>query len=270
VWGIDSRLYRVNLFAPGAEPRTLALGPRGLLYAPMVYLGQGLSSGTAIAGPGEQEVVWVVTVIGERVDTVGRLGASRSIEIRAGTATMRMRHPIDDSGLIGFDLPNARIVIADRRSAADALTVAWIDARSGDTLMVRRYPVERRRATAEIVDGLIETQRRFLAVPLERAGATPESFRRELRQAMGSPRWLPPATDLVVGGSGEVWIRGPEVEPDRLARWIVIAISGDIVATFDLRSDRRVAAADGGDAWVMDPEENLYRYRLVPAGRAGF
>ena len=265
VWGIDSRLYRVNLFAPEAEPRTLELGPRGLLYAPMAYFGQGLSGGTAIAGPGEQQVVWVVTVLNERVDTVGRLGASRSIEVRAGSATMRMRDPLDDSGLIGFDVANARIVIGDRRASADEFTLVWIDARGGDTLMLRRYPVERRRVTDEVVDNLIEMQRRFLSVPLNRAGATPEGFRREMRQAIGARRWLPPATDLVVGGSGEVWIRGPEVEPGRPARWTVIARSGEVAATFDLVADRRIVAADGSDAWVIDPEENLYRYRLIPA-----
>jgi hypothetical protein len=115
------------------------------------------------------------------------------------------------------------------------------------------------RALDEHVRGLGQTRIR-----------TPQAaaLRRQLRERLYRPRFLPPVTALVLGRDGTIWLRREELGRS-MAWWHVLDARGRIIGRAWVPASLDVRYADRTQLWAVELDENdvptLVRFRIAPA-----
>lgn len=141
------------------------------------------------------------------------------------------------------------IVVIERAAARDAAGAAFRILRialGGDTLVNR---------TVAYVPKVIEPDARTeayrsLAERLSRrvnVSGSVSDLQADVRRALGTPRFLPPVTELVTGRDGTIWLRREEV-PDS-AEWHVFGPSGDERGRVKVPTTLKVYGAEAGRFW---------------------
>lgn len=86
------------------------------------------------------------------------------------------------------------------------------------------------------------------------------------------PEFVPPATDLLAGLDGSIWIRLEDLPERPFVEWMILSERGELQATLCLPSDFRVMQADGSRIWGVVYDEwdvpQVIRYRILeePSG----
>lgn len=138
---------------------------------------------------------------------------------------------------------------------------------SGRVTLARNYRYRPLPVTREMVERALDEHVGRLG---ETRIRTPEAsvLRRQIRQNLYRPRFLPPVTELVLGRDGTIWLRREDLGR-QMAWWHVLDGRGRIIARAWVPAGVRVAYADRTQIWTVELDEldvpTLVKYRIVPA-----
>jgi hypothetical protein len=264
IWVGDSQRRRMTIFPPAGQPHVYTPAVADATFSPRAYLGGGVVLGTAAPVSGGGGAGQLMAVGDAGAVSIAPIGNPAYMMVQFGSrledGAIQLLHPFADGTLFGVDPVRRRVVVLNR-SVADRYTVTWFDA-SGTQLLRRVYPVPAQRVTRDFTDRLNEQYReqhasRFPNVPRS-------TFERAFRDAIGTPAHVPPANEIIVAATGELWVEGALQPPGSPSNWTVISPAGEITATFELPAGLRLVAAEGATAFVLEDSMHLVRYRLQP------
>jgi hypothetical protein len=281
LWVADPALTRLALFAPdGVFLRAITFSHASQLTAGRSQIpGSLLSDGSVVGfwqaplgvlaeGPVQVPVVRFsprgdplgLLVQRERRNEYGRLHGERG--------TSYFPQPFADSPLLAV-APDGTSIILVQRAAATRPAQATFSVRSitpsGQATFARNYvyrplALEARtfeRAVEEQVSGMTEA-----GIPRPQAAA----LRRELRDALYRPRYLPPVTAVVVGRDGTVWLKREDLDRE-MDWWHVLDARGRLIGRAWVPANITVRYADRTQLWAVELDEldvpTLVRYRVT-------
>jgi hypothetical protein len=289
IWVWDVALGRLSVFnADGsfASSRTVGPGGRaGKLRDGSLVRVERVPAG--IEGPADRAVtrLYGIGVHGpETVDTLHVMRAlARELRIRSGQITRTVPQPFSDDPLWGWSPDGRWVAVLERRqpppSTADGSmtlhTWDFVDPRAGSrTVGVPYEPVI---LTSERIDPVATalSESTVRAVRSRGLSASASDFSVEaVRESMYKPRWVPPASALLVTSGGKAWIRVFEGDGRRGERWLVVHLeSGEICQTelspewrlLDVGPGKGVAAAEGP---FGVPQIVVFRMETAQRGRS--
>jgi hypothetical protein len=175
-----------------------------------------------------------------------------------------------DSPLVGVS-PDGSAIIMVRREAASAggtatFTVQRLEP-SGRTTFLRNYQYRPLPLSSEAVERAIEQHISGMANARMR---TPEAaaLRRELRENLYRPRYLPPVNAVVLGRDGTIWLRREDLGRSH-AWWHVLDARGQLIGQAWIPANLNVRYADRTQIWAEERDEldvpTFVRLRVVPS-----
>lgn len=284
LWVADPAQGRISLFRPdGTFLRSIAFSHTsratdGRLQIPGSLLADGSVLGwwqapLNVLARGPVTVPMVrFTAAGEPINVIARTESRNEFgQLVDGTSRTYFPQPFTDSPLDAV-APDGSSVVIVRRNAATTpertvFSVQRTDA-SGRVTLSRNYSYRPLPLSSGAVDRALDEHVSGLGHTRIR---TPEAatLRRQLREHLYRPRFLPPVTALVLGRDGTIWLRREELGRP-MAWWHVLDPSGRIIARawFPARLDVRYA--DRTQLWAVKLDEldvpTLVRFRIVPSG----
>jgi hypothetical protein len=285
LWVADPPQTRISLFLPnGRFVRSISFSRAapltdgrphipGSLLADGSVLGFWQAPLFVIAGSKPVSVPMVrFTARGEPIGLLARREDRNEFGvISEGTSRTYFPQPFTDTPLTAVSPDGSTVIIVRRNAATRPDSTVFSVQRlrySGRVTLSRNYqyrpqPLTRERverAVDEHVGGLGETRIR-----------TPEAavLRRQIRQNLYRPHFLPPVTELVLGRDGTIWLRREDLGRE-MAWWHVLDASGRMIARAWVPAGVRVAYADRTQVWAVEKDEldvpTLVKYRIVPGG----
>lgn len=209
------------------------------------------------------------TAAGEPVNVIARLESRNEFgQLIDGTSRTYFPQPFTDSPLDAV-APDGSSLVVVRRNAATApertvFSIQRTDA-SGRVTLSRNYSYRPLPLTSAAVDRALDEHVRGLGQTRIR---TPEAaaLRRQLREHLYRPRFLPPVTALVLGRDGTIWLRREDLGRS-MAWWHVLDARGRIIARAWVPANLDVRYADRTQFWAVERDENdvptLVRFRIV-------
>lgn len=250
LWVQDPALHRITLLADSdraartisftvRDPATRIVGAPGGLLADGSVL---VSTSWSYESFGETEPIVVPVMTADRggtiLDTLGWLDQSRrAIRVRPTTGGLVVqRQLIDDSPLVASLSDGSGVLFLDRRVAEGrgygSFRLRRVSS-SGQTLWMREQRYVPKAAGREFFDHLVdaEMERASAALP----ASVTNQLGRILRERGFRPAFRPPATALLSGDDGTIWVRreepiGPTVQ------WMVFDERGYALALVELPS----------------------------------
>lgn len=284
LWVEDAPGRRLTFFHQGGAVRTVTFhephffhgqvthpwpGPPfadGTLLAPAVVSGNSLS---AVAHP--KLPIYQATRSGEVIRTLAALHLERKV-LRFGRWGAMVEQPVGDHSLFDVAPEGSRLWLLDRvaaRTATEAEMHLYALSPSGDTVVDRAIPYRPVPLTEE------EFERRTEPVlDAIRESGIGQSYVAEVERAYAElayrPPFLPPASALVAGADGTVWI-GREDMGEEEKEWLVASETGELLATVRLPGDFALMWATRTTLWgvrrgVWD-EEYVVRFDVTPVRR---
>jgi hypothetical protein len=285
LWVVDTPQTRISLFLPnGRFVRSISFSRAapltdgrhhipGSLLADGSVLGMWQTPLSLIAGTPPVSVPMVrFTARGEPIALLARDEHRNAFGVIAeGTSRTYFPQRFTDTPLTAVSPDGSAVVMVRRNAATRSDSTVFSVQRfhhSGRVTLSRNYryrplPLTREmveRAEDEHVGALGETRIR-----------TPEAsvLRRQIRESLYRPRFLPPVTRLVLGRDGTIWLRREDLGRD-MAWWHVLDGRGRIIARAWVPAGVRLVYADRTQIWAVELDEfdvpTLVKYRIFPGG----
>ena len=282
----DRALGRLTAFtAQGAVHYTLStLSGAAVRRLPRALLANGLMLAEQSVGSDDDLVDGVVTTRplllidheGSTVDTLAVLSFGAHVQARVvitvdGEPTYSyFTHPFPDGDAYDVD-PDGRAVVVVSQVAGDESNPRFSVVRlspSGWNEWSRSFSYTPQRVSAMTRDTLGALATKFTQHPAFRERVPRGQIERSLRRDIHVPSFLAPASDVVAGRDGSVWIRREPVSQDAL--WMVLDHRGTHIANARMPFGFRPYQADKDHVWGIElgemDEPHVVRYRLRRAG----
>lgn len=284
LWVADPPQTRISLFAPsGGFVRAISFSRAapltdgrphipGFLLADGSVLGFWQAPLFLVAGSRPLNIPMVrFTARGEPIALLARREDRNEFGVMTqGTSRTYFPQPFTDSPLTAVAPDGSALVIVRRNAAPHGDSAVFSVQRihySGRVSLSRNYQYRPLRLSRDAVARAVDEQAGGLA---ETRIRTPEAavVRRELRENLYRPRFLPPVTRLVLGRDGTIWLRREELNRD-MAWWHVLDARGRIIARAWVPARLSVRYADRTGIWGVEYDEldvpALVKYRIVPS-----
>lgn len=284
LWVADSSQTRISLFLPnGRFVRSISFSRAapltdgrphipGSLLADGSVLGVWQTPLSLIAGSRSVSIPMVrFTARGEPIALLARREDRNEFGVvTEGTSRTYFPQPFTDSPLTAVSPDGSAVVMVRRNAASRPDSTVFSVQRlhhSGRVTLARNYRYRPQPLTREMVERAVDDQVGGLG---ETRIRTPEAsvLRRQIRQNLYRPRFLPPVTQLVLGRDGTMWLRREDLGRE-MAWWHVLDAGGRIIARAWVPAGVRVAYADRTQIWAVELDEldvpTLVKYRIVPA-----
>lgn len=287
LWALDHGTYRFSFFDLGGNllgsrriPIELGRTPDERPPRPNGLFSDGSISGSLptwsrLVASGEitTDVILRLDSTGAVLDTI----ASYSLENRdwevtdpddPGSWAAYAPQPFRDTELVRASYYQPLVVRVDRTAATtEARATFHVTALTfaGDTLFARDFSYTPMALEQALVDSLVDV----LAASLTRSrlpGATPARVAVWARDALYTPEYHPPVSEMMIGRDGSVWLRGEEVGAPTV-NWRVLSPEGEPVGIVELPARFRPLLADHDNLWGMELDEldvpYIVRYRVT-------
>ena len=281
LWVADAVSRRVSRFLPDASlleaitvPRSVAPMPSFLMFArdgsvvgyPMTFMRPGAPGGSGVTSWWH----WPAAEGSEAgaADTLITIetGAMMNVAVAGRIAPLPQPFAEREPVAFGGTEPYALTVRATREDDDGLIAVERLHFNGErDVAVAVRY--RPRRLTPEEVDRVVQRIGRGLSAPVgarepaERA--TPEIAAR-VRDAIHTPDFHPPLTDLFQGTEGAIWI-GREATAGR-RDWLIAQDGAGPTARINLADYQSPLSAGAGYVWLMEPAafdlQRIVKYRL--------
>ncbi len=262
LWVEDPGARRLTFFYRGEPVRTVTFHDPHVFHGQVTHPSPGppLANGTLLAlaivsmneaggVPRPKLPIYQATRSGEVIRTLAALDLDRRA-LRFGPWGAKVSQPIADHSLFDVAPDGSRLWLLDRvaaRTPTEAEMHLYALSPSGDTVVDRAIPYrptplteeEFERRTKPVLDAIRESgigQSRVAEV--ERAYA----------ELAYRPPFLPPASALVAGADGTVWI-GREDMGEEEKEWLVVSETGELLATVRLPGDFALLWATRTTLW---------------------
>ena len=236
----ERMLVRLNRPTSPALPGPLRVGARGNSERPT-----GEASGAVLS---LRDTVATLSLENYQVHTpVNTPGRTTPLSVY-------FTQPLGDNMLWATAHDGMSMVFVERRAAsvADSASFGVTKLIYGDTAIARRYPYTPVTVTAAVIDSILAN--------------TEEGKLGMSRDAVYQPRFRPPVTEALLGLDGSVWLRR-EFSYAPIARWTIIAPSGETVGDIGIPASHTVHAADERHVWTTITDEDdvplVIRHRIV-------
>lgn len=284
LWVADPAQTRISLFRPdGTFLRAITFShasqvTEGRTQIPAYLLADGsvlgwwrvplqlLSRGRVVSSPMVR-----FNARGEPIGVMGRRESRNQFgELAEGSSRTFFPQKFTDTPLEDVAPDGSSIVIVRRDAATTpgrtVFSVRRMDA-SGRVTLQRNYSYRPLPLSSGAVDRALDEHVRGLGQTRIR---TPEAatLRRQLREHLYRPRFLPPVTALVLGRDGTIWLRREDLGRS-MAWWHVLDPRGRIIGRAWVPANLDVRYADRTQLWAVELDEldvpTLVRFRIVPS-----
>lgn len=263
VWVGDAGLARITVFhLDGRVVRTAAVPAGGKPY--LLATGHAVVLSSRPFGGSRNprsDTITVTQVSGTRRGALVRIFAPyRTLAVAAERGTLVGPQPFDDDPIVVVAPDGTGAVVVERPLANVAATAHFRVIRigpGGETRFVRRIAYSPRPLSPDQVTVAIN---RFLS-----SLAPSRSVEAAARRALFVPKFLPPATNAVIGRTGEIWVRREDASHLPWQGWLVLARDGRVSQEVDLGSDFQLLEANESTLWGVRTSEDgtMIPVRLV-------
>ena len=260
--------YRVTNEVSGA---VIYMVPGPLLADGSVFARSQISSRT-LAGGGNIVPSYQTDRSGEILRVLATVDFGNMILLWGETGASTSRQPFSDQQLLAVAKDGRSVWRLERPAArsenAAHMTLTQVSL-AGDIVFRSMIPYRPIPLTAELFRRIIQDE---VISELEDV-EYPQARIRMLREAYETrgyqPDYIPPASDLVAGTDGTVWVRREDLRADSVA-WLVLDSDGRPTAAVTLPSDVKVRRATRTMIWGVRPgefdEPYVVRFRLENSG----
>lgn len=303
LWGTDwdtSRLVRldgpqenpatVGVVLPGRAGEVRSRGLLGVVASDRLIVQTTASAlAMALANPGRRSwrdslppplvpselidrlPVWITHPAGSVADTLVVLSTERRLGLLAPPPSVDsdpdpafgiVEEPFGDPPLLGIDPTASHVVVVDRTVQEDdpdpIFSIVWMDAR-GDTLRHRDFPY----TPVPNYDDWIEDA---IRAELERFDLSSSEAVAWAREQLFTPAWLPPASRVLVGSEGWLWVQREPIPGATHLRWDLFDPGGERFGRLRVPAHLSIRAVGGRTGWATrsDVEQSgLWRIEAI-------
>jgi len=183
--------------------------------------------------------------------------------------------PFADGSLVAVGPGDQGLVVLGRRTysgTGEATFQVTRLSRTGDTLFHRDLPYGPRPVDPEQVKAVISSLARSWKRQVDTEGPGTGALEELATQALYAPEYAPPATSVVLGRDGTIWLRGRRPRNGRMD-WRILDQEGWPLAIVDLPAALQVREADRDHVWGVRLDSQgvpfVERYGLVPVRASG-
>ncbi len=208
---------------------------------------------------------------GSTIDTILTIpvGPEAVLGIARGGGTLFSTQPFRDGVLSTLTSNGRAFLILERPSSRSGdqgefrLTRIELD---GDTAYSRSYPYEPTPLPTDTVESYISALAERLQGSVgQRSGMATAKWVGLIREAVYTPEFYPPVSQLVAGRDGTIWLaRSPATESS--TEWLVLDKDGKPIGTVEIPGAMTLMVADRSMIWGIERDEfdvdYIVRYRI--------
>ena len=173
-------------------------------------------------------------------------------EVSAGRFALFM-HPLRESPIVATRPDGSGLVVVERAAASSSMEDSFrllairTDGSVHAEAVVPYTPIPTRQWKAPHVAELVEQMSSY-------PGALDPSFISSMGDAFADRDYYPPASELVSGTDGTIWVRREDVTADSVA-WNVFDDQGLMIGTLQVPAALQIAAASLSEVWAIEYDE---------------
>jgi hypothetical protein len=287
LWVLDYGTYRFSFFdlagnLLGSQRIPIDLGdtpderpprPNGLLSDGSIFGSPPAWSRLVASGEITTDVVLRLDSTGAVMDTIASYSLENSVwEVadpdNPGAWGTYAGQPFSDTELVRPSYYQPVVVRVNRAAATtEGRATFHVMARTfgGDTLFSRQFSYTPMVLETALVDSVVEA-RAAAVIRFRRGAITPAQAAEWARDALYTPDFHPPVSDMLIGRDGSVWLRG-EDPGESTVEWRILSPAGEPLGVVRLPVGFRIMLADRSRAWGTEYDEldvpYIVRYRIV-------